>query len=118
GALADPAPDHVLIDGLPVFPFPLPQTAIVDVDCLSLNVAAASVFAKVPRVSMMRGFCLQYPEYSFSQPKGYCTDLHLSKLYEFGPCPIHRRSFEPVAQPLFPFAQVIRSDPSPVGSAG
>src|SRR5690242_18924461 len=30
-ALAIP-PEHVLIDGLPVFPFPFPQTAIVDGD--------------------------------------------------------------------------------------
>ena len=38
-------PDHVLIDGLPVFPFPLPQTAIIDGDCYSLSIAAASVIA-------------------------------------------------------------------------
>ena len=42
-------PDHVLIDGLPVFPFPLPQTAIIDGDCISLSIAAASVIAKVTR---------------------------------------------------------------------
>ena len=42
--------------------------------------------------------------YCFSQHKGYGTELHLMKLHELGPCPIHRRSFEPVAQPLFAFA--------------
>jgi len=93
-------PDHVLIDGLPVFPFPFPQTAIVDGDCYSLSIAAASVIAKVTRDTMMRDFCARFPEYCFSQHKGYCTELHLTKLHEFGPCPIHRRSFEPVAQPL------------------
>lgn len=96
-------PDHVLIDGLPVFPFPLPQTAIIDGDCLSLSIAAASVIAKVTRDAMMRDFCARFPEYCFSQHKGYGTDLHLNKLHEFGPCPIHRRSFEPVAQPVFAF---------------
>jgi ribonuclease HII len=96
-------PDHVLIDGLPVFPFPLPQTAIIDGDCLSLTIAAASVIAKVTRDAMMRDFCARFPEYCFSQHKGYGTELHLTKLHEFGPCPIHRRSFEPVAQPLFAF---------------
>src|SRR5947199_8547364 len=40
-------PDHVLIDGLPVLPLPLPQTAIIDGDCISLSIAAASVIAKV-----------------------------------------------------------------------
>ncbi len=101
-ALSAP-PDHVLIDGLPVFPFPLPQTAIIDGDCLSLTIAAASVIAKVTRDAMMRDFCARFPEYCFSQHKGYGTDLHLTKIHEFGPCPIHRRSFEPVAQPLFAF---------------
>ena len=94
------APDHVLIDGLPVIPFPVPQTAIIDGDCLSLTIAAASVIAKVTRDRMMRDFCAHFPEYCFSQHKGYCTEIHLLKLHEFGPCPIHRRSFEPVAQPL------------------
>src|SRR5262245_8093726 len=97
------SPEHVLIDGLPVFPFPLPQTAIIDGDCLSLSIAAASVIAKVTRDSLMRNFCLQFPQYCFSQHKGYGTELHLQKLHEHGPCPIHRRSFEPVAQPLFAF---------------
>jgi ribonuclease HII len=94
------APDHVLIDGLPVIPFPVPQTAIIDGDCLSLTIAAASVIAKVTRDRMMRDFCARFPEYCFSQHKGYGTEIHLLKLHEFGPCPIHRRSFEPVAQPL------------------
>jgi ribonuclease HII len=96
-------PEHVLIDGLPVFPFPLPQTAIIDGDCYSLSIAAASVIAKVTRDTMMREFCARFPEYCFSQHKGYGTELHLTKLHELGPCPIHRRSFEPVAQPLFAF---------------
>jgi ribonuclease HII len=96
-------PDHALIDGLPVFPFPLPQTAIVEGDCISLSIAAASVIAKVTRDRLMREFCAQFPEYCFSQHKGYGTELHLQKLHEHGPCPIHRRSFEPVAQPVFAF---------------
>jgi ribonuclease HII len=100
-------PDHVLIDGLPVFPFPFPQTAIVDGDCYSLSIAAASVIAKVTRDRMMRDFCACFPEYCFEQHKGYGTDLHLIKLHELGPCPIHRRSFEPVAQPLLALQQII-----------
>jgi ribonuclease HII len=105
GALVDP-PNHVLIDGLPVFPFPFPQTAIVDGDCLSLSIAAASVIAKVTRDRMMRDFCARFPEYCFEQHKGYGTELHLTKLHELGPCPIHRRSFEPVAQPLLALQEV------------
>ena len=107
-------PDHVLIDGLPVIPFPLPQTAVVDGDCISLSIAAASVIAKVTRDRLMRDFCAQFPQYCFGQHKGYGTELHLLKLHEFGPCPIHRRSFEPVAQPLLALEELgeLRS-PSP-----
>jgi ribonuclease HII len=101
------APEHVLIDGLPVFPFPFPQTAIIDGDCYSLTIAAASVVAKVTRDRIMRDFCAQFPEYCFGQHKGYSTELHLSRLHELGPCPIHRRSFEPVAQPLLALEGII-----------
>src|ERR1051325_4376820 len=90
-ALLEP-PDHVLIDGLPVIPFPLPQTAIIDGDCISLSIAAAS--------GIRLDFCARFPQYCFSNNKVYETELHLLKPHEFGPCPTHRRSFEPVAQPL------------------
>src|SRR5499427_9237888 len=110
-ALLEP-PDHVLIDGLPVIPFPLPQTAIIDGDCISLSIAAASVIAKVTR-----DFCVQFPQYCFSQHKGYGTELHLLKLHEFGPCPIHRRSFEPVAQPLLALEDIAQIGSSPARRA-
>jgi ribonuclease HII len=110
-------PDHVLIDGLPVVPFPFAQTAIVDGDCISLSIAAASVIAKVTRDRMMRDFCTQFPQYYFSQHKGYGTELHLVKLHEFGPCPIHRRSFEPVAQPLLALEELAEIRPSPARRA-
>src|SRR5207247_5129664 len=105
-------PDHVLIDGLPVIPFPFPQTAIIDGDCISLSIAAASVIAKVTRDRIMRDFCAHFPQYCFGQHKGYGTELHLLKLYEFGPCQIHRRSFEPVAQPLLALEELVQIQPS------
>ncbi|MBA3835349.1 MAG: ribonuclease HII [Sphingomonas sp.] len=111
-------PDHALIDGLPVFPFPLPQTAVVDGDCYSLSIAAASVIAKVTRDMMMREFCARFPEYCFSQHKGYGTELHLTRLHELGPCPIHRRSFEPVAQPLFGFVRKNGGAPDRMNTMG
>ncbi len=100
-------PEHVLVDGLPVSPFPFPQTAIVDGDCHSLTIAAASVIAKVTRDRMMRDFCQRFPQYCFGQHKGYGTELHLTRLHQLGPCPIHRRSFEPVAQPLLALEMAI-----------
>jgi ribonuclease HII len=116
-ALIEP-PEHVLIDGLPVIPFPLPQTAIIDGDCISLSIAAASVIAKVTRDRMMRDFCAQFPDYCFSQHKGYGTELHLTKIHELGPCPIHRRSFEPVAQPLLALEGFFARARARAGSAG
>src|SRR5438552_18181553 len=100
-------PDHVLIDGLPVSPLPRRQTAITAGDRISLSIAAASLIAKLTRDAMMRDFCARFPEYCFSQHKGYGTELHLLKLHEHGPCPIHRRSFEPVAQPLLALEGII-----------
>jgi ribonuclease HII len=89
---------HVLIDGLPVPNFPLPQTALVKGDSLSKSIAAASVIAKVTRDRIMEEMDDLYPHYGFRQHKGYATKEHLDKLRQHGPCPIHRQSFEPVAQ--------------------
>jgi len=97
-------PGHLLIDGLPVPVFSFPQTAIVGGDAKSLSIAAASVIAKVTRDRMMQDWHEEYPVYQFCQNKGYGTPEHLELLRLHGPCPIHRRSFAPVAQTYFPFA--------------
>ncbi len=97
-------PDHALIDGLPVQPFPIPHTALVEGDGISLSIAAASVIAKVTRDRMMEAFDAQFPAYGFSRHKGYPTSRHLAILARDGPCPIHRYSFRPVAQPCLAFA--------------
>ena len=99
-----PDPDHALIDGLPVLPFPIPQTALVGGDGLSFSIAAASVIAKVTRDRLMVAMDARHPGYEFAQHKGYGTALHLAKLRAHGPCPIHRKSFSPVAQTLLPLA--------------
>ncbi|MGC3991021.1 MAG: ribonuclease HII [Chthoniobacteraceae bacterium] len=101
-ALTHP-PDHVLIDGLPVHPFPCVQTALVKGDSLSLSIAAASVIAKVTRDRLMVEADAQYPQYGFAKHKGYGTPHHLEALSTHGPCPLHRRSFSPVAQREFQF---------------
>ena len=96
--LLEPRPDHVLIDGLPVPQFPCPQTALVGGDAISLSIAAASIIAKVERDREMEEMDRLYPEYGFAKHKGYPTAEHFAKLRLHGPCPIHRRSFAPVAQ--------------------
>jgi len=97
-------PQHALIDGLPVRPFPIPHTAIVKGDALSKSIAAASILAKVTRDRIMVRLDAEYPSYGFAQHKGYATELHLERLKLHGPCPIHRKTFLPVAQQLLPFA--------------
>jgi ribonuclease HII len=91
-----PPPDWTLVDGLRVPPLGEKQTAIVKGDLLSLSVSAASVIAKVTRDHLMEQLDRHYPAYGFARHKGYGTQAHLQALMEHGPCPAHRRSFEPV----------------------
>ncbi len=97
-------PDHALIDGLPVRPFPVEHTALVGGDARSFSIAAASVIAKVTRDRIMVEMDARHPDYAFAQHKGYGTALHLARLRAHGPCPIHRKTFLPVQQALLPFA--------------
>lgn len=90
-------PGHALIDGLPVHPFPVPQTALVSGDGRSLSIAAASVLAKVTRDRIMAALDREFPEYGFARHKGYGTKQHLEALGRIGPSPQHRLSFAPVA---------------------
>lgn len=89
-------PSAVWIDGnqLPDLPGPVKGVVKGDqrVDCIS----AASILAKVTRDRKMVAYDEQYPEYGFAQHKGYGTAKHRAALNQFGPCAIHRRSFEPV----------------------
>ena len=89
--------DAALIDGRPVKGFPIHHRALVKGDSLSFSIAAASVIAKVTRDRLMCELAMQHPEYGFDDHKGYGTPRHLEALRRHGPCPIHRRSFAPVA---------------------
>lgn len=66
---------------------------IVKGDSLSVSVAAASILAKVSRDRYMKEMALLYPQYEFERHKGYPTKRHYELLREYGPCPIHRRTF-------------------------
>ena len=91
-----------LIDGLPVPNFPYPHEGIVKGDSKSLSIATASIFAKVTRDRIMRKAAVRFPGYGFEKHKGYGTKVHLEALRTLGPCEIHRRSFQPVAQLSLP----------------
>jgi ribonuclease HII len=90
-----PAPEHVLVDGLPVKSMSFPQTALVSGDALSYSIGAASILAKVSRDRLMVQMDEAYPGYGFAQHKGYGTEDHLAAIKALGPCPIHRQSFSP-----------------------
>jgi len=95
-------PGMCLIDGLKVPDFPYPHVGIVKGDSKSLAIATASIFAKVTRDRIMREAAERYPGYGFEKHKGYGTKGHLEALRTLGPCPLHRRSFQPVAQLCLP----------------
>ncbi|MCM0036082.1 MAG: ribonuclease HII [Burkholderiaceae bacterium] len=59
-------------------------------------ISAASILAKTARDEDLQRLHLLYPQYAFDQHKGYGTALHLARLKQYGPSPVHRRSFAPV----------------------
>lgn len=90
-------PDKVLVDGI--------HSPLVDMACETIvkgdskieAIGAASIIAKVLRDSEMIIMDEQYPGYGFASHKGYPTKVHREALMKLGPCPIHRRSYAPVA---------------------
>jgi ribonuclease HII len=100
-ALPRPA-DFVLVDGNPVQGLPIPSENIVKGDAKSASIAAASILAKTSRDLFMMEAAKQYPQYRFEVHKGYCTKLHTDLIRKYGPCPLHRKTFEPVRSILNP----------------
>jgi len=93
----EPRPDFILTDYVGRIEFRTPFKAIIGGDRTSMVIAAASIIAKTYRDEQMEQFALVYPEYGFELHKGYGTKLHQDMLVKHGLCPIHRRSFRPVA---------------------
>ena len=92
-----PAPDFALIDGNRDHgrsaAVTAPHRMIVKGDSLSASIAAASILAKVSRDRYMKEIAAQYPQYEFDRHKGYGTKRHYELLRQYGPSPIHRRTF-------------------------
>ena len=93
-------PDMLLIDGNRGIECDVNQKTIIGGDDASLSIAAASVLAKVTRDRLMERYHQQYPQYEFSRHKGYGTRLHRERIQQYGPCPIHRKTFRGVAEYL------------------
>jgi ribonuclease HII len=110
----DPAPEFILTDAMPLEGSPkatsgfvIPHRAVVHGDALSVSIAAASILAKVARDAHLRALDRLYPQYGLARNKGYGTRIHLEALAVYGPCPEHRKTYQPVKDfllPLFPFS--------------
>ncbi len=86
-------PDIFLNDAVVIPGIDRKQVPIVKGDAKSVSIAAASILAKVTRDRMMAEYDGMYPQYGFGKHKGYGTAAHIAALHEYGPCPIHRRTF-------------------------
>ncbi len=89
----DPPADFVLVDGNKDAGMTFPHRTVIKGDSLSANISAASILAKVSRDRYMLRIAEEYPQYAFERHKGYGTKLHYERLRQYGPCPVHRRSF-------------------------
>lgn len=86
-------PDILLNDAVTIPQVAIRQVPIIKGDAKSISIAAASIVAKVTRDRLMTAYDRQYPQYHFADNKGYGAAAHLEALRQYGPTPIHRRSF-------------------------
>lgn len=87
-------PNIIMVDALTgIDTLGIPYKSIIKGDAKCYSISAASILAKVTRDRIMREWDKVYPEYGFASHKGYGTAKHIAAIKEYGPCPIHRRSF-------------------------
>jgi ribonuclease HII len=92
------SPQFLLVDGTFAVPMDLPQQPLVKGESRSASIAAASIIAKVSRDRLMAKYHEQYPNYDLVRHKGYPTRAHRRAIAEYGPSPIHRRTFKGVRE--------------------
>ncbi|MBD3335455.1 MAG: ribonuclease HII [Candidatus Eisenbacteria bacterium] len=91
-------PCVVLVDGPHGIPeIECEQRPLVDGDARCRSIAAAGIVAKVIRDRLMERCHRIYPHFDFHHNRGYGTPEHLAALARHGACPLHRRSYAPVA---------------------
>lgn len=91
--MLSPVPEYALIDGNRSRGISVTNETVVGGDARSASIAAASILAKVSRDRYMEEMAALYPQYEFERHKGYPTKRHYELLRQYGPCPIHRRTF-------------------------
>jgi ribonuclease HII len=93
-------PEYVAVDGNRLPTWNYNGEAVVKGDVKVPAISAASILAKVCRDAEMVDFDDHYPGYGFAGHKGYGTKQHRQAIEKLGPCPIHRKTFEPVKSML------------------
>jgi len=87
-------PQHLLIDGNRFRnSTEIPYTCLIKGDARFLSIAAASVLAKTHRDEMMITLHRDFPQFGWTQNKGYPTVFHREAIKEFGISPFHRKTF-------------------------
>ena len=97
------APDLLVIDAVSLPSIRIKQFSIIKGESVSASIAAASIIAKCERDKIMLDYHRQFPQYNFDRNKGYSTKDHLDMIRIYGPCPIHRKSFQRVMSLELPF---------------
>lgn len=91
--------DEIIIDGRVNFlPKNLKAKCVVGADGTVPAVSAASIIAKVERDDYMRQQAAVHKLYGFESHVGYGTKAHIEAIEKLGICPIHRRSYKPLAR--------------------
>lgn len=96
-------PDLLVIDAISLPSVHIKQLSIIKGESISASIAAASIVAKCQRDRIMLEYHRQFPQYNFDRNKGYSTSDHLDMIRIYGPCPIHRKSFQRVMTLELPF---------------
>lgn len=86
-------PGMLLVDAVTIPKVPYKQVGIIKGDACSVSIAAASIIAKVTRDRIMTDISQMYSEYGFASHKGYGSKAHIEAIKEYGPCPLHRKTF-------------------------
>lgn len=71
----------------------IPYTCLIKGDARFLSIAAASVLAKTHRDEKMITLHRDFPQFGWTQNKGYPTVFHRKAIKEFGISPFHRKTF-------------------------
>ncbi len=83
-----------LVDGNKLIKdFNYTQNFIIKGDSKSASIAAASILAKVSRDKYMDKINLEYPQYDWTNNKGYLTKKHIEAIQKYGITKYHRKSF-------------------------